>query len=110
MEYHVLEIIKDELNGKIRGRCPKCDKVIWTWENEEPKKCERCGQELKWDEKQNSNNMVNVMRNIYAEAKQREKVKTFLQSVGEAGRIADKISELILFHNRVKDNAKKRHL
>ena len=51
MEHHVLEIIKDELIGKIRARCPKCDKVIWTWENEEPKKCERCGQELKWNEK-----------------------------------------------------------
>ena len=50
MKHPVSEIFKDNLNGKESGRCPKCDKIIWTWENKEPEKCERCGQELDWGE------------------------------------------------------------
>ena len=47
MKHYVLEILEDNLNGKDRGRCPKCDKVIWTWKNYEPSKC-KCGQEIEW--------------------------------------------------------------
>lgn len=50
------------------------------------------------------------MRNIYEEAMQKEKLKAFLQSIGEAGKIADKVSELILFHNIVRENAKKKYM
>lgn len=39
-----------------------------------------------------------------------EKVKRFLLSIGEAGEIADKVSDLILFHNRVRENAEKRYM
>ncbi len=38
------------------------------------------------------------------------KTKQFLLSFGKAGEIADKVSDLILFHNRVRENAKKRHM
>ena len=38
------------------------------------------------------------------------KTKQFLLSVGKAGEIADKISDLILFHNRVRENAEKRYM
>ena len=37
-------------------------------------------------------------------------VKYFLLSLGEIGEIADKISDLILFHRRVQENAEKRYL
>ena len=39
-----------------------------------------------------------------------KKVKKFLASLGETGKIADKISDLILFHNRVRENAEKRYI
>ena len=34
----------------------------------------------------------------------------FLLSIGEAGKIADKVSDLIVFHNRVAENAKKQYV
>lgn len=39
-----------------------------------------------------------------------KKLKQFLLSLGRAGEIADKVSELILFHNRVRENAEKRYM
>ena len=39
-----------------------------------------------------------------------KKVKQFLASLGEVGEIADKVSDLILFHNRVRENAEKRYI
>ena len=39
-----------------------------------------------------------------------EKVKQFLSRLGETGKIADKVSDLILFHNRVRENAQKRYM
>ena len=39
-----------------------------------------------------------------------EKIKRFLLSIGEAGKIADKVSDLIVFHNRVAKNAKKQYV
>jgi len=36
------------------------------------------------------------------------KIKQFLKRIGEAGKFADNISDLILFHNRVRENAEKR--
>lgn len=38
------------------------------------------------------------------------KLKAFLQSIGEAGQFADEVSDMILFHLRVMENAKKRYL
>ena len=47
---------------------------------------------------------------IYNEVVKAEMVKFFLAQLGEAGRIADKVSDMILFHNRVRENAKKRYM
>jgi len=47
------------------------------------------------------------MNMLYSEE---EKVKRFLLSIGEAGKIADKVSDLIVFHNRVAENAKKQYV
>lgn len=38
------------------------------------------------------------------------KEEKFLLSIGEAGKIADKVSDLIVFHNRVAENAKKQYV
>ena len=40
----------------------------------------------------------------------RDRIKQFLLNLGEAGIIADKVSDLILFHNRVRENAEKRYM
>jgi len=42
--------------------------------------------------------------------KAEKNVNQFLASLGEAGEIADKVSDLILFHNRVRENAEKRYI
>ena len=58
-------------------------------------------------------NMVTGMNSMDAWLKRIEaekKVKKFLASLGEVGEIADKVSDLILFHNRVRENAEKRHI
>ena len=52
----------------------------------------------------------NDMKDFIEEAKKREKIKRFLLTLGETGKIADKVSDLILFHNRVKKNAEARHI
>ena len=52
------------------------------------------------------NSMDTLLKRIEAE----KKVKKFLASLGEVGEIADKVSDLILFHNRVRENAEKRHI
>ena len=38
------------------------------------------------------------------------KTKQFLRNLGESGKIADKVSDLILFHTRVRENAEKRYM
>ena len=38
------------------------------------------------------------------------KTEKFLFSLGKVGEIADKVSDLILFHNRVRENAEKRNM
>ena len=58
-------------------------------------------------------NMVTGMNSINTWLKRIEeekKVKKFLASLGEIGKIADKVSDLILFHNRVRENAEKRYI
>ena len=50
------------------------------------------------------------MIDLIEESKRMEKVKRFLSTLGETGKIADKVSDLILFHNRVKKNAEARHI
>ena len=52
----------------------------------------------------------NAMKDFIEEAKKREKIKRFLSNLGETGKIADKVSDLILFHNRVRENAEKRYM
>ena len=52
------------------------------------------------------NSMDAWLKRIEAE----KKVKEFLASLGEVGEIADKVSDLILFHNRVRENAEKRYI
>ena len=47
---------------------------------------------------------------INKKIEQEKKLKQFLLSLGKAGEIADKVSDLILFHNRVKENAEKRYI
>lgn len=39
-----------------------------------------------------------------------KKLKRFLLNLGKTGEIADKVSDLILFHNRVRENADKRYM
>ena len=51
-------------------------------------------------------NMDTLLKRIEEE----KKVKKFLASLGETGKIADKVSDLILFHNRVRENAEKRYI
>jgi hypothetical protein len=41
---------------------------------------------------------------------QEKKMKQFILNLGKAGEIADKVSDLILFHNRVRANAEKRYM
>ena len=41
---------------------------------------------------------------------QEMKLRRFLLSLGKIGEIADKVSDLILFHNRVRQNAEKRYM
>lgn len=60
-----------------------------------------------------SNNMVTEMNSMDTWLKRIEeekKVKKFLASLGKVGEIADKVSDLILFHNRVRENAEKRYI
>ena len=56
-----------------------------------------------WSER---NSMDAWLKRIKAE----KNVNQFLASLGEAGEIADKVSDLILFHNRVRENAEKRYI
>lgn len=49
---------------------------------------------------------MRIMKRIELE----KKLKQFLLSLGRAGEIADKVSDLILFHNRVRENAEKRYM
>lgn len=50
------------------------------------------------------------MIDMNEQIEQEKKLKQFLLSLGKAGEIADKVSDLILFHNRVKENAEKRYM
>ena len=54
--------------------------------------------------------LASIMKDLIEESKRMEKVKRFLSTLGETGEIADKVSDLILFHNRVKKNAEARHI
>lgn len=54
------------------------------------------------------NKLINKLINTIEENKQTEKTKCFLSTLGETGKIADKVSDLILFHNRVRKNAEAR--
>lgn len=51
--------------------------------------------------------MKDVLKSIIIGTEQEKKLKVFLNSLGQAGQIADKVSDLIVFHNRVKENAEK---
>lgn len=51
-----------------------------------------------------------IMNDTIKKIEQEKKLKQFLLSLGKVGEIADKVSDLILFHNRVRENAEKRHM
>ena len=54
--------------------------------------------------------LKNDMNDTIKKIEQEKKLKQFLLSLGRTGEIADKVSDLILFHNRVRENAEKRYM
>ena len=54
--------------------------------------------------------MYSVKNDINEKVEQEKKLMQFLLSLGGAGEIADKVSDLILFHNKVRENAEKRYM
>lgn len=60
------------------------------------------------DKKQNKNDLYSF--NLINRTEKLNKLKEFFSRLGKAGEIADRCSDLILFHNRVKENAEKRYM